>query len=94
MKKVKNMLAAGMLLVMGVSAVSANSGMLIHDRNGSTPQSGCESSILQNLAGAANAIGGMILSDFTGIIIVDKSAPCTQKDGIIIVDRDGIIIVD
>ncbi len=96
MKNLKNTLAAtAMMVVLGVGAVSANTGIIITDRS-TTGSTGCATGgVLQQLAGVYNALSGMLISDRDGIIITDKATPCsTGKDGMMITDRDGIIITD
>ena len=91
MKNVKNILsAAALLVVLGVGTVSANAGLLISDKTNNQPCSEA-SSILNQLAGIL--IVGMPSLD--GIIIIDKkTCDADGKDGIILTDRDGIILTD
>ena len=91
MKNFKNILsAAALLVVLGFGSVSANAGLLISDR--SSNQACTENnSLLNQLAGIV--VVGMPSLD--GIIIIDRTdCQANEADGIIIVDRDGIIIVD
>lgn len=91
MKNLKNTLsAAALMMVLGVGAVSAKTGLLISDRT-SNQQCTVKNNLLAKLAGII--IIGM--PSFDGIIIVDRQA-CqnTDKTGLLISDRDGIIIVD
>ena len=88
MKNLKNMAAAMvMMVVLGVGVVSADPGLLISDRTTPTQQP-CIGGVLQNAAGVINGLGGLLISDFTGIIIIDATNPgCVQAtDGIIIID--------
>ena len=92
MKNLKNMLsAAGLMVVLGFGAVSANAGLLITDRTNNQPCT-VKSSFLTQLSGII--IVGMPSLD--GIIIIDAPKGCVsnENDGIILVDRDGIIIID
>jgi hypothetical protein len=91
MKNFKNMLsAAALMVVLGVGAASANTGLLITDKTTTQPCT-FKNSLLTQLSGII--IVGMPSLD--GIIIVDRIAcQSNETDGIIIVDRNGIIIVD
>ena len=90
MKNLKNMLsAAGLMAVMVFGAVSANAGLMISDRTANTGQcTANDSSFLHQLS-------GILIVGFNGIIIIDRAAPqCTETDGLMISDKDGIIIID
>ena len=91
MKNFKNILsAAALLVVLGFGSVSANAGLLISDRS-SNQACTDKNSLLNQLAGIF--VVGMPSLD--GIIIVDRvNCPAGETDGIILTDRNGIIIVD
>ncbi|MDQ3041832.1 MAG: hypothetical protein M3R11_05560 [Acidobacteriota bacterium] len=92
MKNLKNMLsAASLMAVMVFGAVSANAGLLISDRATNTSKGQCtiKGGFLQELAGII-ILGAPSLN---GIIIL--GAPeCTEKDGLLISDRSGLLISD
>ncbi len=97
MKNLKNTIsAAGLMTVLALGAVSANAGMIISDR--ATGQCTVkDGGILQQVAGII-AVG---LPSLNGIIIIDAATPCDTKtdgmilsDGMIISDRNGMIISD
>lgn len=93
MKNLKSMLsAASLMAVMVFGAVSANAGLIISDRATNDTKGQCtvkDGGILQQLAGII-ILGAPTLN---GIIIL--GAPeCSQTDGLIISDRNGLIISD
>jgi hypothetical protein len=95
MKNLKNMLsAASLMAVMVFGAVSANAGLLISDRTTNDTKGQCTTKtggILQQLAGII-ILGAPSLN---GIIILGAPAPeCTEKDGLLISDRSGLLISD
>ena len=84
--------ATCLMAVLGFGAVSANAGLIVHDRCAAP-----ETTLAEDLGGilmvAFPMLDGLIISDRSGLIVSDKSAGC-QNDGLIISDRDGIIITD
>lgn len=90
MKNLKNTIsAAGLMAVLALGAVSANAGMIISDR--ATGQCSVKGGILQQVAGII-IVG---LPSLNGMIISDRATPCeTNADGMIISDRNGMIISD
>ena len=97
MKNLKNMLmTGGLMAVMGISAVSANAGIILTDKSaeGTKPCSVKETGIIQQVAGIV--LNGLMLSDLHGIILTDAAtAGCDQgTNGLMISDRNGLMISD
>ena len=98
MKNLKNMLsAAALMVVLGVGAASANTGLLISDK--SNQPCTVKDNFINQLAGVVvigmPSLDGIIITDRDGIIITDRQdCQSSDSDGIIITDRDGIIITD
>ncbi len=90
MKNLKNTISAvGLIAVLALGVVSANAGMIISDR--ATGQCTVnDGGIIQQIAGII-IVGAPALS---GMIISDAPIPCDEKDGMIISDRNGMIISD
>ena len=89
MKNLKNMAAAlGMMAVLGVSAVSANTGIMITDRQApcTTENSGIGRDLAGIIATALPMFDGIIIIGRDGIMITDKADNCTSRDGIMITD--------
>ncbi len=79
------------MAVMVFGAVSANAGFMITDRAANTTQPECT----VNGGGIFQDILGVIISEFSGVIVIDAAtAGCSQADGFIIHDRDGVIVID
>jgi len=91
MKNLKNMLsAAALMVVLGVGAASANTGLIITDKSGNQPCT-VKSGFLTQLAGVITV--GIPMLD--GLIITDRySCESNETDGLIITDRNGLIITD
>jgi len=99
MKNIKNTLVAvGLAAVLGVSSVSASTGLMISDRtaNVAAPCTVKDGGILQQISGIfVVALNGLMISDLHGIILVDAPAPgCTDANGLMISDRNGLMISD
>lgn len=100
MKNIKNTVAAmGLMAVLGLGATAANAGIMLSDRsvNGAQPICNTETGVLNQLGGIiivglAGSRTGIMLSDRFGIMLSDRSTPCTQNtvEG---QNNDGIIIV-
>ena len=90
MKNLKNTISAvGLMAVLALGAVSANAGMIISDR--ATGQCTVkDGGIIQQIAGII-IVGAPALN---GIIIIDAALSGCEKDGMIISDRNGMIISD
>jgi hypothetical protein len=91
MKNLKNMLsAAALMVVLGVGAASANTGLIITDKSANEPCT-VKSGFMTQLAGII-AVGMPMLD---GLIITDRnSCAGNETDGLIITDRNGLIITD
>lgn len=91
MKNLKNMLSAAALMVfLGVGAASASTGLLISDKSANQPCS-VKNSLLNQFAGVV--IVGMPSLD--GIILLERQAcESNETDGLLISDRDGIILLE
>ncbi len=100
MKNLKIMMAAvGLAAVLGISSVSANTGIMISDRsaNVAAPCVVKDGGIFQQVVGILVAgLNGIMISDLNGIMISDSPTTGCDKDmnGIMISDRNGIMISD
>ncbi len=99
MKNLKNMLAAASLMaVLGISTVSATTGLMISDRTANTPKT-CTvkgGGVLQQISGVIiSGLSGLMISDLHGVIISGAPTPeCTDANGLMISDRSGLMISD
>ena len=99
MKNLKNMLAAASLMaVLGISTVSANTGVIIRDRAANTTKT-CTvkgGGILQQISGVIiQGLSGLMVSDLHGVIISGAPAPeCTDANGFMLSDRNGFMLSD
>ncbi len=100
MKNIKNTMAAmSLMAVLGLSATTANAGILLSDRGVNTNQTTCgstETGVFNQFTGilivGLSSVTGILLGDRSGLLLSDRPTPCVQNqpEG---VSNTGIIIV-
>jgi len=93
MKKIFTTLTLALVLSLGSTASFAGDGIIISDSSGIIVGDKNETKCDNSKDGIIiSDIVGIIVGDIFGIIVGDKAAPCSAKDGIIV--SDGIIVGD
>ena len=101
MKNLKNTISAlSLMAVLGLGAVAANAGLMVSDRSNNQQQlcASVKDDILTQLSGiiilGAPMLDGIIILGRDGLMISDKGAGCGNTNGLMISDRNGLIISD
>ncbi len=101
MKNLKNTISAlSLMAVLGLGAVVANAGLMISDRSTGQQQlcAPVKDDLLTQLSGViilgAPLLDGVIILGRDGLMISDKGTGGCNTNGLMISDRDGILIHD